>query len=174
MNILKLISALCVLFFMVGCAVNTQLQAQSESEEVGRIAFPVISEFPSGDVLGAPIALELILKNQNTGEIYRSLITPKHDENNTGDIARSLTRKGFDEVKRVEYMVNLTPGVYVIDEFNEHTHFIMQKNVNPSVVIEVKAGETVLSPLYIQLHSSLYPASFLTPISKDGFWDDFF
>lgn len=156
MNFSKLLSALFVSFFIVGCSsvTQTQIKTQSESETVGRIAFPVLGRRITNNA-DSSIALEVIIKNQKTGETFTSLIE-------------------YEETKRVVYIDNLTPGLYLIDEFNEHVYSAaMLRKFEPSVVIEVEAGKTVLSPVYVLMEAAVYPRCNLAIISDDGFWDDY-
>jgi hypothetical protein len=67
---------------------------------MGRIAFPVFGERFMGKRSNTYIGVEVMLKNKKSGQLHKSLMK-------------------FKDGKRIEYMSNLAPEVYVIDEYRE-------------------------------------------------------
>lgn len=67
---------------------------------MGRIAFSVLGELHMGKCSNTFIGVEVMLKNQKTEQVHKSLINYKQD-------------------KWIECINNLATGVYVIDEYYE-------------------------------------------------------
>ncbi|MFT5592443.1 MAG: hypothetical protein ACI8SR_000802 [Oceanicoccus sp.] len=157
MKLSKLLSALCILVFIAGCSVGPQFenQTQSESNAVGHIAFPVLGEQFMGKRSSTAIGVEVMLKNQKTGQVYKSLMD-------------------FKLGKRVEVMANLAPGMYVMDEYNEMVMGgLLPRRLKPAAEIVVGAGQTVLSPVFVRMTADIYPRSGVGYIQEDGFWDEY-
>jgi hypothetical protein len=157
MKLSKLLSALCILVFIAGCSVGSQFenQAQPESNAVGQIAFPVFAEQFMGKRSNTSIGIEVLLKNQKTGQVHKSLMD-------------------FKVGKRVEIMDNLTPGVYVMDSYNEMVMGgLLSRRLKPAVEIVVGAGQTVLSPVFVRMAAHVYPGSWVGLIQDEGFWDEY-
>ena len=101
------------------------------------------------------IGVELILKNQKTGQLHTSLMK-------------------FKDGKRIEYINKLTPGVYVIDEYREMVMGgFFPRQLKPAVEIEVEPGQTVLSPVLVHMRGHIYPSSGLGVIESDDYWDGY-
>ena len=155
MNVSRLVITLFVVFIMTACSSKPQFQNQepSESTTMGRIAFPVLGERYMGKRSNTSIGVEVVLKNQKTGQVHRSLIN-------------------FKEGKWVEYLDNLAPGVYVIDEYYEVIMGgFLPRRLKPSVEIMVGSGQTVLSPVFVRMTAHIYPHSGLGYIEDDKYWE---
>jgi hypothetical protein len=80
----------------------------------------------------------------------------------------------FKEGKRVEYIDNLAPGVYVIDEYHEMVMGgLLPRRLKPSVEIVVGPGQTVMSPVLVRMTAHIYPHSGLGHIQEGNFWDEY-
>jgi len=155
MNISKLLSTLGILLFMVACstAPHSKNQTNPDSSTTGRIVFPVFGERFMGKRANTYIGVELILKNQKTGQRHTSLMK-------------------FKDGKRIEYINKLTPGVYVIDEYREMVMGgFFPRQLKPSAEIVVAPGQTVLSPVLVHMRGHIYPSSGLGYIQDDDYWD---
>jgi len=155
MNVLRLVISLFIVFIMTGCSLGSQFQnqAQFKTNAVGRIAFPVLGERLMGKRSNTSIGIEVMLKHQKTGLMHKSLIN-------------------FKEGKWVEYMDNLAPGVYVIDEYREIVMGgLLPRRLKPSVEIVVGSGQTVLSPVFVRMTADIYPRSGLGHIEDDKYWE---
>ena len=155
MQVSKLITALCILLLIVACSTGSlsqsHIQTNTHSNTTGRIVFPVLGEQFMGKRSNTSIGVEVILKNQKTGQVHKSLME-------------------FKEGKRVEVMSNLAPGVYVIDEYNELMGGLFARQLKPAVEIVVEAGRTVLSPVFVYMVAHIYPRSGL---GGDDYWDGY-
>ena len=139
---------------MVACSIGSlfqsHIQTNPDSNTNGQIAFPVLGEQFMGKRSNTSIGVEVILKNQKTGQVHKSLME-------------------FKEGKRVEVMANLAPGVYVIDGSNVLMGGLFARQLKPAVEIVVEAGRTVLSPVFVYMVAHIYPRSGLGVIEDDDY-----
>ena len=154
----KLLSLLCTLFFITACSVDKKVDQtldQTVDQSVGSISFPVFGENTIGDRAYTAIGVEIKLTHQKTGAVHTRLVN-------------------FSEGKWVEHFHNLPPGVYVIDEYREMVMGgYLPKRLKPAVEIRLKAGQTVLSPVFVRMTAHIYPHSGLGHISDDDYWGDY-
>lgn len=148
MKMVKLYGLLAFAFVMPNC------YAQSETETTGRIAFAVLSDIFRDDPILNGINLEIILKNQETGETYSRLI----------DVDTEARH-------RVEYFDNLVPGHYIIEQNDGFG--IFYGRLKTTVEFDIKPGQTTLAPLFIHLFAHVYPGGGLVTIDNEKFWDDY-
>jgi hypothetical protein len=151
---MKFFEILCVVLAAIvisGCL----LQPKAEKKDVGQIAFAVVSVQSAIREYRTDIAVEVFLRHLETGVVHS-----RHFE--------------FKDGERVEYIENLLPGRYLIEEYISHVHgqsYSHKGTTEPFVEMKVKAGKTTLSPMEVGM-SAIYPAGGLNRIWKERYWTE--
>jgi len=148
MKMLKLLVSLGIVWVMYGCATQPELGPNIP----GRIAVAVDELLFDYDE--SVVDLELMLKHQESGEIYKKLF-----------------KSGAG--KRVDYFENLAPGQYFIEKCNASWKGDCLLLQNKNVEVEVKSGQTSLFPFSVILRTGHYPFAGLDKITGENFWDDY-
>jgi len=152
MKFIKLLTIFTIALVVFSCST----QSISEKEPEGRIAFAVQSVQSATHRFNTNISVEVVIRHQKSGETHKGLF-----------------EFGVESFRRVEYFENLVPGIYVIEEYTSAflpNPFVTK--LETVVEIEVKPGETALSPLYVNM-SAIYPSGGLSNVGYEGFWDDY-
>jgi len=150
----KLLVSLCAVFFISSCSAYSPAKSEAESQpqEFGRIAFPVSGKNALGRSSHKASGVEMKLVHQETGEVHTLQVK-------------------YAEGKWVEYVDNLTPGLYTINEYFLYRG--LSRPLEPVVEIMVEAGQTVLSPVFVSMVAHVYPQSWVGQIEDESYWDDY-
>jgi len=147
MRMLKLLVTLGITLVMFSCST----QPEVDPNKRGRIGFAVNDS--DLDRVGR-LEVEIHLKHQESGKIHKKTF-----------------KSGLGH--RVNYFQYLAPGRYLIEKCHGTWNGDCLPSLEENSGIEVKPGQTSLSPFYVVLHDAPYPGDGLPLIRDEDFWLDY-